>query len=320
MKKTLLALAVLTAAGSVNAANVLDADGVKMDLTGAAEIQLINKYDTLTQDKDLYVRIDDGDLAFKTTVEVSDDLSAIGVIAFKFEDGNTTNDDLYVGLSYVAGTTTIGRQVTVVDDAGIGEDYELGTEGTDFLVDSGDEVIKHKFEGDNFWVAASYGTDGDGEEAAGSKLPVAVDFGAGVTFADVTISGFYQSVDDQSTSTNGVRDSKAYNFEVTYAVDAFSLAGSYGSYETELSVGGSKTEFDVIMLAGTYSLSEMTTLAGGVNFGDYNTSGVDDAKNYYANVTHKLHSNVKVYAELGYADTASIDGEVAYVAGMEVKF
>ncbi|MCG7495960.1 porin [Vibrio sp. Of7-15] len=328
MKKSLLALAVLTAAGSVNAATILDSDGVKVDVTGAAEVQY---YKDFSKDKNAYLRMDDGDINFATTVEVADGLSAVAGIGFEFEkgatsntgstiggtNGNVENDELFVGLSSNFGTTTFGRQITVSDDAGIGEDYELGTESLDFSITEGEEVIKHKFEGENYWLAGSIASTGQGSKGTTQS---AFDFGAGVTFNAFEARVFFQSASDVNNVAGA--DLTAWNLEGVYSVDdALSLAASFGTSELETN-GTTTNEVDVIAFAATYQMDDKNTIAGGLNLGEQTVGSAAsvDATNFYVNITHKLHSNVKAYAELGFVDIDNQDHDTGYLAGLEVSF
>lgn len=323
MKKSLLALAVLTAAGSVNAATILDSDGVKVDVTGAAEIQY---YKDFSKDKNAYLRMDDGDIQFSTTVVVAEGLSAVSGIGFEFEgrdtdtgtvNGNVENDELWVGLSSNFGTTTFGRQLTIADDAGVGEDYELGTESLSFAITEGEEVIKHKFEGDNYWLAGSIASSGQGDKGTNAS---GFDFGAGVTFNAFEVRAFFQSVSDLGNAAGA--DLTAWNLEGVYSVDdALSLAASYGSSEVETN-GVTGTEVDVIAFAATYQMDAKNTIAGGLNLGEKTVGSAAsvDATNFYVNITHKLHSNVKAYAELGFVDIDNADNDTGYLAGLEVSF
>ena len=134
MKKTILAVAVTLAATSVNAAEIYNKDGVKLDLGGAAEVQYKKERGENAENK---FRLDDGDLFATTTVKLDDELTAIGKAAFKFEKTNVENDELYVGLQHSKfGTFTAGRQSTTFDGAGISNDIEFGIKFFDDEVDT----------------------------------------------------------------------------------------------------------------------------------------------------------------------------------------
>ncbi|GAL05499.1 porin-like protein H precursor [Photobacterium aphoticum] len=77
---------------------------------------------------------------------------------------------------------------------------------------------------------------------------------------------------------------------------------------------------------GSYTMGK-NTFALGYNRADADVKGSGayitldgTTDNVYANVTHQLHSNVKVYGELGWADQDGSDLDLGYLVGMEVKF
>ncbi|MGB7997876.1 MAG: porin, partial [Photobacterium halotolerans] len=82
MKKTLIALSVL-AAGSANASvNLLDQDGVIVDLSGSAEVQLFQKIAQKSADVDPTIRLDDGDITLNTIIPVGNNLNAVAGLSF----------------------------------------------------------------------------------------------------------------------------------------------------------------------------------------------------------------------------------------------
>jgi predicted porin len=314
MKKTLLALAIAATATSVNAADVYNKDGVSVSVGGAAEIQLYKNFD---ENSDAEMRLDDGELNFGTTVAINEDLNAVGYFDFEFEDrasagtgSGTKNTELYAGFESNGLKVTFGRQYTVADEAGIGEDYEFGTESLGLGDAHGSEVTKVWYTGDKFWVAAAY--DLDNGKADDKTI---IDLGASFKPVDaLELRAFYYT---QESTTGQVvsADISSYNLEATYSFSDFTIAGSFGSYEDDKVAD---SEVDVISVAGTYTMGK-NTFALGFNQADKKN---EDVSNIYANVTHSLHSNVKVYGEVGYADSddSSVDYDLAYVAGLEVKF
>ena len=170
MKKTILAMAVpatMLAAGTANAnVNLYNADGVSVDVSAAAEIQYINKFST-TQDG--HIRIDDADLMFTTSAEVTGNLKAIAGLGFKFESdtagndfadvGDTKSDRLYVGLSSNFGTLTMGRQLLIADDMGNAKDYELGTEQIGVDTTAANQAVKWVYDSEMFYAGADIALD-----------------------------------------------------------------------------------------------------------------------------------------------------------------
>ena len=313
MKKTLLALAIAATATSVNAAEVYSKDGVSVSVGGAAEVQL---FKSLTKDSDLDMRLDDGELNFGTTVAINEDLNAVGYFDFEFENNGvagsgtkTENKELYAGFDTNGLKVTFGRQYTIADEAGIGEDYELGTESLGLGDAHGSEVTKVWYTGDKFWVAVAH--DLDNGDVTDKSI---TDFGASFKPVDaLELRGFYYT--EETNLVVGAKDISSYNLEAIYSFSDFTVAGSFGSYEDD---NDADSELDVISVAGTYTMGR-NTFALGFNQASKKD---EDVSNVYANVTHSLHSNVKVYGEIGYADSddSSVDYDLGYLAGLEVKF
>jgi predicted porin len=299
MKKTLVALAVLAAAGSVNAAEVYSNDGVTTSLSGVAEVQLIDNEGYA--DADTAVRLDDFDITASTSVALSDDMAAIGAVSVgnsETDSGNdATVDRTYVGFaSAEMGTMTFGQQTLIADDAGIGADYEFGGDQYGTTAD-GTDVIKYVFDNGQFYAGLSY----DLKESDTDESSIDGRIGFRVDSLDVRLYAF----SDEATDA----DYTAYNLEGVYSADALAIAASVGSYDD----AGVKTTLGEINVKYTV---EATTYALGYSTAD--ADGSDTVNTVYANVTQKLAPSVKVYAEAGYQADAT--EEFGYVTGMEVSF
>ncbi|OOE79166.1 hypothetical protein BZG73_15500 [Salinivibrio siamensis] len=350
MKKTILAMAVpaLLAAGSASASiNLYDAEGVKVDASGAAEVQYIQD---IGNNQDGKWRLDDGDFAINTEVAVSDKLTAIAAMAFEFEmaggaDGadtgeyrsNVENDELYVGFKGDWGQFTAGRQYLLMDDSGITKDYELSVNSFGVDIEQATQVGKYVYDNGTVYGAATYtdfsdGFDDDSAEAvadgygAGDDLRI-YEARLGYRFADVDARVYYQRVDNigRNTDTAGniISDElnqDAYNFEIEYAgIENVGIAASIGRTSVDGLNKANKvvdTETDYMSIAADYTMGKTTFAVG------YDNKDIDgessDLNGYYANVTYALHSNAHVYAEVG--DSDGDDQDFGYVAGMEVKF
>ncbi|MGF1699121.1 porin [Photobacterium makurazakiensis] len=324
MKKTLLALSVLAAGSAQAGINLYDANGVVVDLSGAAEVQYLQPIQDKDSNDDAGLHLDDGDLQLNTTVAVTSQLNAVAGIGFAFEKRDVTNDELWVGLGGDFGTLTFGRQLYISDDMGIGKDYELGFEQMDFVQTEGNEAIKYVFDNGQFYFGFTHDLDAEASSPAtdfrGSDGTV-TDVRLGARFADFDVRGYYYTADDiardNGTSINTGTDVEGFNLEGEYVMGAFALAASYGQVEyTDSATNVVEDDVDVIELNGSYTMGK-NTFALGYNRADGDNDTID---NVYANVTHQLHSNVKVYGELGWADADNQDLDVGYLVGMEVKF
>lgn len=337
MKKTLLALLVAGAATSANAAvTVYDNGGVSIDVTGAAEVQVYKDYG---DSPDTDIRIDDGDLGTVAKLSINEDLYAIGGFGLYFEDDDVGSDEAYVGFgSETYGEFTIGRQLLISDDAGIGKDYEFGTGGVDFVQTEGDETYKYVYDNGTFYFGTSglvssdngtYLNDSNQEIDVTGSTEI-YDARVGYRVAGLDARFYYYTGKNIATSLFGEDgdpgvDTDVYSLELEYQLtDAIGLAGSWSNINYESSVDSSQEiEADVYQIAADYQWNN-TNFAAGWNFWDETKSsqeiGEIDARTYYVTVTQRVHQFAKVYAEVGYDDDDSLDENVAYLVGMEVAF
>ncbi|MBC7003877.1 porin [Photobacterium sp. BZF1] len=331
MKKTLLALSVLAAGSAQAGINLYDANGVVVDLSGAAEVQYFQNYvdSDASNTDDAGLHLDDGDLQLNTTIAVTDQLNAVAGIGFAFEKRDVTNDELWVGIGGDFGTLTFGRMLYVSDDMGIGKDYELGFDQIDFVQTEGNEAIKYIFDNGQFYFGVTHDLDAKPASGSGSSDYLnndgtVTDVRLGARFADFDVRGYYYTGEDLN---GGATDVDAYNLEAEYVMGQFAFAASYGNAEyTSTTNGSNKSDVDVFEINGSYTMGK-NTFALGYNRADNSVSGTGEyittsgvTDNVYANVTHQLHSNVKVYGELGWADQDETDFDLGYLVGMEVVF
>ncbi|OOE46104.1 porin [Salinivibrio kushneri] len=348
MKKTILAMAVpaLLAAGSASASiNLYDANGVKVDASGATEVQY---FSDLAENSEGKFRHDDGDISINTTVAISDKINALGGFAYEFEDGDVSNDELFVGFGGDFGTVTFGRQYLIADDAGNGKDYEFGGEGVDFVAAKGDQVVKYVYDNGSFYAGVSALLEEDGKESdaeafdnngnpvAGDDEDQIIDGRIGYRTGDLDMRIYaYNGTDVDAKDINDAFDKSTlqldingFNIEADYVMDAFSFAASYGQVEYEESnASGAELNVDTIGLAADYTMGKNVFAIGYNRYeGDVTSQAQDfDQDTVYVNATHNFHSNVAGYVELAVADGEGFDGQdldfdTAYLAGLEVKF
>ena len=311
MKKTLVALAVL-AAGSVNAAEVYNNDGISTTVSGVAEVQLIaNKGDDsgAFTDADLNVRIDDFDLTLATSIALSEDVAAVGAVSI---NDDVSADRTYVGFSSAEmGTITFGQQTTIMDDSGNDASFEFGGELFGATFNDGPDVIKYVYDNGQVFFAIAH----DLEESTGEATTTDGRLGFRSEAIEIALYA--------SDYEFGTTEETAMNIQATYSMDALALNASYGTVDD----GADTTTY--IQANVAYTVDAMT-YALGVSSGESDADGADAVNGVYVNVVNQLATNVRVYAEVGMtdydADTRTVDGvaydaeDFGYLAGMEVKF
>ena len=307
MKKTILATMLTSLfAVSAHSATVYDADGMTLDVYGDVEVQAGK---SSAEDSSKMIRLDDADFGIQAGYKVGEDLTAIGVISVTGEDEDSgvaqvNLDDAYVGLSSAQwGTLTMGKQVTISDDIGIGNDFELGIEsGYGGGYYDGRQVVKYTVDHGNYYGGVSYllntATGSDGIESIDAKLGVRLDA------LDLTAY--------LGKTTVGNTDSTSVILEGRYTIDALSLEATVGT-TNGYSDADDLTNFG---LAAVYSMDK-AFVSGGWSITDIDAND-DKLNTYFANVGYAFNSNVTTYVEVGSND--GDDSEVGYYAGMAVSF
>lgn len=313
MKKTILAtmLTSLFAATTAYSATMHDADGITLELFGEIELQYVND---LEEDEDAIIDIDEATFGVEAGYDITDDITAIGVVSFDASDDDDNNsnavlDDAYVGFSSANyGTITIGQQVTIFDDAGIGSDFEFGLASFYEQNDNGEQVIKYTIDKGNAYGGIAYlldnGESDDGLDAIDAKL--------GVRFGGADLTAFY----GQGELENG-GDVKNLNLEARYTIDALTLAAAYATVSSD----DDNSDMDNYGLAATYQLNKAQFAAGWSLTELDSGSSINDGDNfnsYFVNVSYSFITNVTAYAEIGGNDQD--DTELGYVAGMNITF
>ncbi|OAN18533.1 hypothetical protein A3K86_06495 [Photobacterium jeanii] len=323
MKKTLLALTVpaLLVAGSASASvSLYDQDGTQVTMSGAAEVQYYRSAPNDIADQDATLRIDDGDLALRVQHEVNANLYALGAIELAIGEktknsgsdasgtGDVTNDGLYVGLGGNFGEITFGRQLAIIDDAGVGVDIELkDTAGVSYEDTDMDQYIKYRFNGEQFWAGVGYNI---AQKTNGKKNDELLEVAAGVPFGDFEVRGYYGDYKNEQKAA----EQKAWDLEFVYAKGPIYVGALYGQSDK-----GNNNDVQTWELAGSYTLDKNTFGLGyAQNTGD---TDAQKAVNIYANVAHQLTANTRAYVEISHEDVKAADKKgLGYVVGMEVKF
>ncbi|MBF4242079.1 porin, partial [Vibrio anguillarum] len=316
---TLLALAVLAAASSVNAAEIYANDTTAVKLKGEVDAYLATTKSTNTAqvetktDPDVNVW---GKIQLDAETKLTDTLKAFG--SFEIEagsdyestDSKASFDDLYVGVK----TETWGVAVGEVGD----------------LADSMDAIQKDDITNEGKYMGS---TGGHRSESTGH----------GAVFKAKVVDGLVFVADVNTESNENIDNT--YGVSLDYTVDMFSIGASYltgeAAADTDYSVAGISASVDVsgFFFAVTYGQYEGNNkygfftasdfysgdaigVAASYSFNDvrlYSTyavmsidevtkTGVDakgDTENLVVGVDYALASNITVFAEYQTAETSN---------------
>jgi predicted porin len=293
-----------------------DADGISVELYGQVELQYVNDKE---KGEDAIIDIDEANFGVQAGYDINEDFTAIGVVSFDASDDDSDNsnavlDDAYVGFtSEKYGTFTVGQQVTIFDDAGIGSDKEFGLASFYDQTDNGEQVIKYTIDKGTVYGGVAYLLD-DGESDDGLS---AIDGKIGVRFEGVDLTAFYGRGELAETAGGG--DVTNLNLEARYTIGDVTLAAAYASLNTDSTLTIDEDnlgDLDNFGLAATYQLGK-AQFATGWSLTD--ADNLDDKINtYFVNASYAFSSNVSSYVEIGGDDID--DSELGYVAGMSVTF
>jgi len=324
MKKTILAtmLTSLFAATAAHSATVYDANDMALDVYGDVEIQARKGTE---KDAHKMINIDDADFGFKVGYDLGNDVTALAVVEVTGESerstkyeldtaDNTINgssnkstidlDDAYVGLSSATwGTVTAGKQVTIADDIGIGNDYEFGISTSSNSLFDGKQVVKYTVDKGNYYGGISYLFN----EAAAYDNKNSIDAKLGARFGGLDLTAYYGNTDQ------GTYDSETVLLEARYVFEALALAATAASTD-KYSATADATSFG---LAAVFTVDKMAYSAAWSVLDVDNAVGGKENK-YFVNAAYAFNSNVTAYVEV--AGTDKDDTEMGYAAGMAVSF
>ena len=315
MKKTLLALAVVTAAGSAQAIELYNQDGATVNLGGDIEVRYVEKTEKGDEFKQ---EIDDSDLNFDIRYELNDNMSVGGY--WELNDLATKDGkggDAYVSLiSSDLGTLKVGKTATQLDDSGIGSDYLFGIKS---LVDSadfsGDEVIRYDLDKGTFYAGVALMQDKANADALGKNGSFA-DFKVGARVADFDFSAFYGAAKLRGADHN--EDETLLALQTTFSgVENLNLqAGYYLSDQKLKSVTNANYDVTTLAIAADYTI-EKVTFAAGYSSTDFSNANSDHS-DWFVNAGYSVAPNTTVYAEVGGNDKK--DSQTGFGVGVKSSF
>ncbi|MEZ9396120.1 porin [Vibrio splendidus] len=301
MKKTLLALAVMTAAGSANAAiEIYNQDGVSVDLKGDIEVVYSNEFE---KGSSMEQKIEDADFGFDVKYMVNDEWKVGAYWEFNGSTNanaeNTKNGDTYVAAYHnTFGSIKFGRLCTAVDDLGIGSDEAFGIST---LLDNetkecADEAVRYDFDNGDLYATLGYVQDkvdgSNNAEAEGSNVEY-IDARIGYRLTDFDISAFVANLNAEGADA----DHQGYGAELVYSgIENVYLSTAYYGVASD----ADNDDNSVIAFAAGYTMG-LWGFNAGYSIGDHDLD-VRDEDRWFVNSTYAIAPNTKMYAEVGGID------------------
>ncbi|WP_117233253.1 porin [Vibrio maerlii] len=332
MKKTLLALAVVTAATSAQAVEIFNQDGVTVGLHGDIEVVYKNE----TTRSSFQQEIQDADFGFDVRYMINDEFTAGAYWEFdgsEYSNADVTkNGDTYVALySQSYGSIKFGRLCTALDDAGIGSDYQYGISSffdTNMAM-CGDEGVRYDIDTGMF-----YGTlgliqqkvDSDGESIADNQ-DAYIDGKLGLRVADFDFTAFFGLGETAApVAVGGNVDDSVYGLEARFGgIENLNLAAAYYVTDADFqNATGKDFNTDTIAFAADYYM-DLWTFSAGYSIGSHDLAGktengqeYTEQDNWFVNAGYGIAPNTTVYAEVGGDDQSGSD--LAFAIGAKAEF
>ncbi|KQA24897.1 porin [Vibrio paracholerae] len=314
MKKTLLALAVLAAAGSVNAAEILKSDAGTVDFYGQIRVQA-----DFEEHKDATLNAGSSRAGVKAKYTLEQGVDILGEVEFSIRSQKGTEADkwdvrkhwLGVGTEY--GSLKFGKQSVIADDVyGAEYSYVYGqSDGVLYPMDwLNSSLIKYEFTHDSFWVKASYGLpESDAKDSKGNSLAnqELVEFYAGTSFGDLALHAGV----GQWEKTPG-DETKFYEVTGEYTLGSTLFGVTYSAFDKD----GKNDDQDAVSLGVTHQLTK--TLKPYIGYQMVDVEVGNDKDYGYLGLEYKPASWFRTYAEYGYSKEETKDSENKFAIGARV--
>ena len=347
MKKTLLALAVLAAAGSVNAAEIVKNDSGSVNFYG--QIREAMTYSHSNAESKTAADAGSSRAGINASWKLTDDLNLIGKAEFGIVSSMKGRQN-WIGISSDDyGSLYVGRTALLADDV-YGAEYswyygiaDKALYDTDLANDYywQDNAINYDFIKDNYFVRAQYNLAEKDSAAKQASIFVGssmgdLSFHSGIVYfedntaktaekviaaGDTDASGTAYDSDDYGTVgtvKTGGNDVESLSSELTveYKLDALTVGATYAHIDR--TVNNSHNDSNGYNLGVMYKLSDATTAYGGYQYVEMQDKSNADIQNSYVGVSYRPVTWALTYVEYGYNDTESKDAVNALAVGARV--
>ncbi|BDU40017.1 porin [Vibrio nigripulchritudo] len=310
MKKTLLAVAALAAAGSVNAAEVYNNEGSTLDINGRA-FAIMQVEDSGAGSES---SISDGGsrLGFTAKHQATEGVAAIGRFEVEYSGAQATkagttdeeiniafsSRDFYAGLEFTnIGTLTFGRQTTIFDDAAFRGGFDEWYGYSQQLADRGRDNGIVKFSAnklvENLTAGVTYQfAQDDNKHRSGFTIAGAYDLPMGLGLS----AGFYDYADEVYAGRATEANYSGFNLGASYKINAMKFGADFSMEDQD------GTDVTAWRIGGEYNLNAARIYGG---YGEVDADEADKESGFYAGVGYALGSKTTVFVEYSQKDTAT---------------
>ncbi|CCO49059.1 putative Porin [Vibrio nigripulchritudo SOn1] len=314
MKKTLLAVAVMAAAGSVNAAEVYNNKGSTLDINGRA-FAIMQVEDSGAGSES---SISDGGsrLGFTAKHQATEGVAAIGRFEVEYGDAATSfkSRDFYAGVEFTnIGTLTFGRQTTIFDDVAFRGGFDEWYGYSQKLEDRGRDNGIVKFSAnklvENLTAGMTYQfAQDDNKHRSGFTIAGAYDLPMGLGLS----AGFYDYADEVYAGRATEANYSGFNLGASYKINAMKFGADFSMEDQD------GTDVTAWRIGGEYNLNAARIYGG---YGQVDEDKAPTDSGFYAGVGYALGSKTTVFVEYSQVDTeAKGDFESGATAGIVVNF
>ena len=313
MKKSLLALAVVAAATSANAATVYDKDGTSLAVGGRVQAVVYNGNVAGIAENDAGL-VNSARLNIAGSTKINDSVSVFAFSEWNMADGNTSGQswgysintrEQYVGADYgdfgkILGGKTYDAANAVLAATDVFEDFGARLQGS-INGDRRTGMFRYVYDNNGIFGSVSYQTAADDSTVQGSKADVEGGFAAaaGYTFDNVVFGplsfkagySFVKGRDDFSKTIGQFENSETFdNFKV------ISASIAWGSTDNGLYIGA------------LYNTQRVKQRAN--DFVPSNSSNSDKKKGYEFVVGYTFDNGIGAFTGYNFVDVKTKEGSI----------
>ena len=313
MKKSLLALAVVAAATSANAATVYDKDGTSLAVGGRVQAVVYNGNAAGIAENDAGL-VNSARLNIAGSTKINDSVSVFAFSEWNMADGNTSGQswgdsintrEQYVGADYgdfgkILGGKTYDAANAVLAATDVFEDFGARLQGS-INGDRRTGMFRYVYDNNGIFGSVSYQTAADDSTVQGSKADVEGGFAAaaGYTFDNVVFGplsfkagySYVKGQDDFSKTIGQFENSETFdNFKV------ISASIAWGSTDNGLYIGA------------LYNTQRVKQRAN--DFVPSNSSNSDKKKRYEFVVGYTFDNGIGAFTGYNFVDVKTKEGSI----------